>query len=258
MVEMGNCRRVNSSARSGMLRSACSYSNILTRTARFRAFPLGRTIRRRFPAPSDTSVPSRNNCRNAVSTVPWLHPSSFASRSRPGKNSRQRPPQHPLTQLLNDLIGLGGKRTRRYRENLSKIKTACQIKSCFHTPQNEFNYHMSQNQTAGGPHSFTFEVRSSLDSFASAIPGTYSTNPVTAGSAPPAGESASFDLSGGNYDDLQNITFRLYLTGSVTGNNDVARWNNILVEGSVAVIPEPTTALLGSLGLLLFLLRRRR
>lgn len=89
-VEMGNCRRVNSSARSGMLRSACSYSNILTRTARFRAFPLGRTIRRRFPAPSDTSVPSRNNCRNAASTVPWLHPSSFANRSRPGKNSRQR------------------------------------------------------------------------------------------------------------------------------------------------------------------------
>lgn len=120
-----------------------------------------------------------------------------------------------------------------------------------------FNYHMSQIQSVGGPHSFTFEVRSSLSNFASAIPGTYSTNPLTAGSATPAGESATFDLSGGNYDDLENITFRLYVTGSVTGFNDIARWDNILVEGSVAAIPEPTTALLSSLGLL-FLLRRRR
>lgn len=118
-----------------------------------------------------------------------------------------------------------------------------------------FNYHMSQIQTAGGPHSFTFELRSSLSNFATAIPGTYSTNPVTAGTA--TLHSASFNLSGGNYDDLENITFRLYVTGSVTGNNDIARWDDILAEGSVAAVPEPSTVLLGGLGLLALLRRRR-
>lgn len=120
-----------------------------------------------------------------------------------------------------------------------------------------FNYHMSQIQSAGGPHAFTFELRSSLSNFATPISGTYSTNPVTAGSATPAGESASFDLSGGNYDDLQNITFRLYVTGSVTGNNDIARWDNILVEGAVNAIPEPSAALFSGFGLLALLRRRR-
>lgn len=120
-----------------------------------------------------------------------------------------------------------------------------------------FNYHMSQIQSAGGPHSFTFELRSSLSNFATAIPGSYNTNPVIAGSVPPAPESASFDLSGGTYDDLENITFRLYVTGSVTGFNDIARWDNILAEGSVNAIPEPSAAFLGALSLLALLRRRR-
>lgn len=125
----------------------------------------------------------------------------------------------------------------------------------FDLTQLSYGYQMSQIQSAN-PRSFTFETRSSVDGFGSAISGTYSTNPVTAGGA--SFHTATFDLSGGTYDGLDEVTFRLYVTGNVTPNtNDIARWDNILVEGGVTLIPEPSAALLGGLGVLLLLRRRR-
>ncbi len=119
-----------------------------------------------------------------------------------------------------------------------------------------FNYHMSQIQSANA--NFSFEVRSSSDNYASAIAGTYSVNPVTNATAGATYRTASFDLTGGSFDDLEDITFRLYVTGNVTPNtNDIARWDDIVLTGDITVIPEPASALLCSLGLL-GLLRRRR
>jgi hypothetical protein len=118
-----------------------------------------------------------------------------------------------------------------------------------------YGYQMSQIQGSGTA-PFTFETRSSVDGFASAISGTYSTNPVS--SATSSFHTATFDLSSIAYSGLESIEFRFYVTGSGAGfANDIARWDDITVTGDVALIPEPTTALLGGLGLLALLRRRR-
>lgn len=101
--------------------------------------------------------------------------------------------------------------------------------------------------------SFTFEVRSSLDSYVAAIPGTYSLNPILKAQSGDF-HTASFDLTDSSFQDLSTITFRLYVTGNVAANTDnIARFDDIQLQ----VIPEPTAALLGSLGLLALLRRRR-
>ena len=114
-----------------------------------------------------------------------------------------------------------------------------------------FLYRISQIE--GASTEFTFEVRSSVDGFAAEVPGTYSTNPTGVSGS---NRTASFDLTGGDFAGLETVTFRLGVTGNGASNfNDIARWDDILVEGSV--IPEPSAALLGSLGLLALLRRRR-
>lgn len=115
-----------------------------------------------------------------------------------------------------------------------------------------FDYWTASIATTGTP-SFTFEVRSSLDTYAAAIPGTYSLNPIIKVNDGQF-QTASFDLTGSSFQDLATITFRLYVTGSAAANtNDIVRFDDIQLQ----VIPEPTTALLGSLGLLALLRRRR-
>ncbi|MCH7226807.1 GDSL-type esterase/lipase family protein [Haloferula sp. A504] len=108
-----------------------------------------------------------------------------------------------------------------------------------HLTELAFDYYV---QAAQAGSQFTFEVRSSLDGFVSSIPGNYSANPATVGTPY---ESATLDLSGGSYDGLASITFRLYATSSAPPLfTDILRWDNITVSGSVAQAdpdPDPPT-----------------
>jgi hypothetical protein len=118
-----------------------------------------------------------------------------------------------------------------------------------------FDYYVQQRQSGTW---FIFEVRSSVDSYASAIAGTYSENPADQG-APY--ENATLDLTGGSYDGLESISFRLYAKSDSTPNfNDIVRWDNILVSGDVntTAIPEPASLAMGLVGLTLIAGRRRR
>jgi hypothetical protein len=91
-----------------------------------------------------------------------------------------------------------------------------------------YDYYVQQVQSGSA---FTFETRSSVDGFASAIPGTYSLNP--SGTTSPY-QHATLALSGDSYDGLTSIEFRLYATSGTAYNyNDIMRWDNIVVTGSV-------------------------
>lgn len=92
-----------------------------------------------------------------------------------------------------------------------------------------YNYEL-QSQSGS---TFTFETRSSVDGFASAIPGTYSLNPSGQTASL---QNASFDLSGGGYDGLSSIEFRLYVTSNLpTIFNDIIRWDNIILSGTASL-----------------------
>lgn len=70
-------------------------------------------------------------------------------------------------------------------------------------------------------------------------------------------ETESYNLTGITaLEGQSNVYFRIVLAGSssTSGNN---RFDNILVEGTQTVIPEPSTALLGAIGALMLLRRRR-
>lgn len=110
----------------------------------------------------------------------------------------------------------------------------------------------------------TFTVRSSLDGFANDIGAGWTMTGTNSGVF---GSTGNITLS--DFDDIDSaITFRLYAQkttsnypggagGTYSNSAEISRWDNITVEGSVAFIPEPSTSLLGCLGLLALLRRRR-
>jgi hypothetical protein len=71
-----------------------------------------------------------------------------------------------------------------------------------------------------------------------------------------AASSASFDLSAPAFQGLSTITFQVRFSDSVGNNNgELARFDDFTLNGTV--VPEPSAAFLGGLGLLALLRRRR-
>jgi hypothetical protein len=104
----------------------------------------------------------------------------------------------------------------------------------------------------------TFTVRSSLDGFAANI-GTPINRTVT-GTGPSFATDANFSLSGATYQNLTGpFEIRIYFTDDSELANDVARIDNLMLNGDVVAIPEPSSLwLLAGGGLLGLAVRRRR
>lgn len=104
-------------------------------------------------------------------------------------------------------------------------------------------------------------VFSSVDGFTA--PSVLGTKTYTAASQGPTGtfyENLNIDLSGASYQNLSApLEFRIYFYDSTSAiSQPIHRIDNFTLNGSVdTLIPEPSAAALGGLGLL-FLLRRRR
>lgn len=67
---------------------------------------------------------------------------------------------------------------------------------------------------------------------------------------------ASFDLSGAEFQGISSATFQIRFSDSVNAESAFNIFDDVQIEGTV--IPEPSTALLGGLGLVGLLLRRSR
>lgn len=116
--------------------------------------------------------------------------------------------------------------------------------------------HNNTSGTAGTPNgtvTMNFFIRSSVDAYAANVGSVFSQayNTTTTG--------RSVDLTGASFQNLSSaVTFRLYVYESTdVSTNQGARWDNVVLNGSVAAVPEPSAALLGGLGGLLLLRRRR-
>ena len=114
----------------------------------------------------------------------------------------------------------------------------------------------NNNDLAGGAFTSTAVLSSSVNGFGTAITGT-NTSRTAAGlnESTPFTPTATFDLSAPAYNNLTTITFRLSTFDSHNDNGRLSRFDDFTLNGDV--IPEPSTALLGGLGLLALLRRRR-
>ncbi len=122
--------------------------------------------------------------------------------------------------------------------------------------QLSFNYFATRGAPRSLDYTETLYVRTSADGFAADLSGNYSLNPFTSNGTV---QSASFDLSGASFQGLGSLEVRIYqvINDTVNEFNDISRTDNVLLQGSVAAIPEPSAVLLGILGSLLLLRRRR-
>jgi len=106
------------------------------------------------------------------------------------------------------------------------------------------------------------EVRTSVDDFASSLtltPGsvTVASQTVPVGTSTP--DYAQFTANlGGSFDNLEDITFRLYVYVQSTNNSSFVRLDSFVLDGSVQAVPEPGTALLAIAAALVFLTFRGR
>lgn len=106
----------------------------------------------------------------------------------------------------------------------------------------------------------TAVLSSSVNGFGTAITGTGGisrTTAVTTTSSTFNASAASYDLSTPEYQGLSTITFRLSVFDDRNENAKITRFDTFTLNGDVNAIPEPSAALLGGLGLLCLLRRRR-
>lgn len=102
----------------------------------------------------------------------------------------------------------------------------------------------------------TFEVRSSLDGYASSI-GSGTSNPVSG--TTPSWTTASIGLSALPYQGLSTITFRIYFNdGDNALSTSYLRLDNLTVTANAIPEPSAAAALAGLCGLGLAAARRRR
>lgn len=114
----------------------------------------------------------------------------------------------------------------------------------------------AQNNNSGGNFTSTAVLSSNVNGFGTAILGTGGITKTAAQSTSTVYTPlASYDLSGAQYQGLSTITFRLTVFDSINDNGDLSRFDDFTLNG--AVVPEPSSALLGGLGILLILRRRR-
>lgn len=100
----------------------------------------------------------------------------------------------------------------------------------------------------GTPRGYT--VRSSADNFAANL-GT-----ADVGTVRPDFSSVTIPLTDAAFQDLSSITFRIYSHAPNAGNS--VDYDNITVNGTVSVVPEPAALSAVALGTLLIGRRRRR
>lgn len=127
-----------------------------------------------------------------------------------------------------------------------------------------FNYDVEVGDNIGSFETL-YSVRTSADSFGADLAGSYTTNPLsTVGNTRNLSKSATFDLTGSSFQNLTgSFEVRIYGTITETGaptssTQFINRYDNVLLEGSASVIPEPSSFALIGLGCLGFVLRRRR
>lgn len=113
--------------------------------------------------------------------------------------------------------------------------------------------HGNNSQAAGTDFTSNFIVRSSLDGFASNLgTGVYSR---TTSSTSATFSTANIDLSGAEFQNLTGpITFKIFEFDASTNSQDIARLDNVVVNGTT--VPEPTGLVV--LGLAAALWGRRR
>ncbi|WAC19082.1 MprA protease, GlyGly-CTERM protein-sorting domain-containing form [Luteolibacter sp. SL250] len=71
--------------------------------------------------------------------------------------------------------------------------------------------------------------------------------------------TANFDLSGAQFSNLtQGIAFQIHVRDATNSSGNSARIDNVMVNGDVLAVPEPSVALLAVAGGMGFALRRRR
>lgn len=111
----------------------------------------------------------------------------------------------------------------------------------------------SANATLNG----TYTVRSSVDGFVADLASYTMTRQLNAATF--VTTSPAVDLSAPAFANLSSIEFRIYLSDNA-GTNSYLRMDNVVLNGSVGVIPEPSSVslLAGAGALLLGALQRKR
>ena len=118
-----------------------------------------------------------------------------------------------------------------------------------------FNYGI-QSLVSAPSFESTFQVRSSLDNFGSSFANTTFTLGTDTGTATP--QSYSVDLSASSFQGLTDpFEVRIYTTLSASNSDFVNRFDDVVLEGEVSPIPEPSGVLIGAFMVLGLMSRRR-
>ncbi|WFB34972.1 hypothetical protein P3T73_12465 [Kiritimatiellota bacterium B12222] len=110
-----------------------------------------------------------------------------------------------------------------------------------------------RNYSADNDYLVTANVRSDLDSYGSDL-ATFNYTVPKGLSSDNYGEDFTVNFTGSQFDNLSEITFRLYPSDQNDNGNNIYRYANITLNGSTAVIPEPGTASLVLLSVLGFIM----